>query len=249
MNKIIIDKNINSSNDKVEVSGNKIIFNCSGIYEIVYQDKIDKRIEFIIEDKDIILMESSFDNNIKLNNRYTINSGSLEINKFYNNKSVCENDELVLLNEGARVDYNFSNICRGEEVYKIDILHKCNNTVSNINNKSVSLKNSKIVFDINSIVGKKDIGSVLNQNTRIVTLGDSDAKINPNMFIDCDDIEARHGSVIGTFKEEQIFYLMSKGISYNDSLKLLVKGYLLSSVKVSSDVRLKIMDIIDTYWG
>ena len=79
-------------------------------------------------------------------------------------------------------------------------------------------------------------------------MGECDASISPNMFIDLDDVEAKHGSVIGAFKEDQVFYLMSKGISYNDTLKLLIKGYIMSNMEVDSDLRLRIMDIIDTYW-
>lgn len=251
MNKIIIDKSIvyNDNNNKdIYVNDNEIVFKKSGTYEIIYENSDDRSLIFVIDGVDIILMESSFDNDIKLSNKYIVNNGNLVVNKFYNNKSVNEDILISLNNEGSKVDYNFANICRGVENYKIDIIHGSKNTISNINNKSVALKNSKITFDINSVVGENEIGSFLNQNTRIVTLGDSEAKINPNMFIDCDDVEARHGSVIGTFKEEQVFYLMSKGISYNDAMKLLIKGYLLSNISVSVDVRLKIMEIIDTYW-
>ena len=55
-------------------------------------------------------------------------------------------------------------------------------------------------------------------------MGECDTKISPNMFIDLDDVIAKHGSAIGTFKDDQVFYLMSKGINYNDALKLLIKG-------------------------
>ena len=79
-------------------------------------------------------------------------------------------------------------------------------------------------------------------------MGECDTKIQPNMFIELDDVEARHGSVVGTFKNDQVFYLMSKGISYNNALKLLIKGYLLSKIEVSQDVRMRIMRIIDRYW-
>ena len=79
-------------------------------------------------------------------------------------------------------------------------------------------------------------------------MGDCNTSVSPNMFIDLDDVEAKHGSVIGSFKEDQIFYLMSKGISYNDSLKLLIKGYLLGNFLGDTELRFKIMDIIDTYW-
>ena len=107
---------------------------------------------------------------------------------------------------------------------------------------------SELNFVINSKVKKEYEKSVLDQNTRIVTLGDSDAKISPNMFIDCDDVEARHGSIIGTFKDDMVFYLMSRGIEYNDAIELLVKGFLFSNVDADSSLREKILNVIDMYW-
>ena len=121
-------------------------------------------------------------------------------------------------------------------------------TISNIINKSVTLKGSNVNFIVNSNVDEKAIKSVLDQNTRVVTMGDSEAKICPNMYIPIDDVIAKHGSIIGTFKDDQIFYLMSKGISYNDSLKLLIKGYLFSDIVVPLELRIRMMKIIDTYW-
>ena len=144
--------------------------------------------------------------------------------------------------------YNFSNICNGIEKYIININHNNKKTISNVKNKSITIKNGNIDFIINSSVKKDCIKSMLDQNTRIVTLDNSKAKVSPNMFIDLDDVVAKHGSVIGVFNEEQIFYLMSKGISYYDSVKLLVKGYLLSNVDVTMETRIKIMEIIDKYW-
>ena len=41
---------------------------------------------------------------------------------------------------------------------------------------------------------------------------------------------------------------MSKGISYNEALKLLIKGYLFSNIDVLGDIKKKIMDIINVYW-
>ena len=237
MNKILVSKdNIN----------NEIILN-DGEYSLEYIETGNYNISFIINGN-VKLIESSFDNDLDINNRYIVNDGSLNVIKFYNNKSVNEIINIDLCNINSKIDYCFSNICRGIEKYIININHKVKNTVSSINNKSVALVNSKIDFIINSNVYKECNGSILDQNTRIVTMGECDTSISPNMFIDLDDIDARHGSVIGTFKDDQVFYLMSKGISCNDTLKLLIKGYLLSKLDIDVDLRYKIIDIIDTYW-
>ena len=159
-----------------------------------------------------------------------------------------ENIDIDLCSVHSKIDYRFSNICSGVEKYTININHNNKNTISNINNKSIALNGSKLDFIINSIVKKEYDGSILDQNTRIVTIGDSESKISPNMFIDCEDIEARHGSVVGTFKEELVFYLMSRGIEYNEAIKLLVKGFLFSNIDVDNKMREKILSVIDLYW-
>lgn len=243
MNKIIVSKNgiegINIFNNCIELS--------DGEYSLEYIDSCKYNISFVINGN-VELIESSFDKDLVINNKYIVNDGYLKVVKFYNNLSVDETIDIDLCNNNSKIDYCFSNICRGVEKYIININHKYKNTISNINNKSIALINSKINFVINSNVYKDCIKSILDQNTRIVTMGECDASISPNMFIDLDDVEARHGSVIGSFKEDQVFYLMSKGISYSDTLKVLIKGFLLANLDVDAQLRFKIVDIIDTYW-
>ena len=249
MNKIFVSRDkIISDSGNVRIEDNNITLLNSDVYLIEY-DNIDKINLCIRIDNEIkaILYESSFLEDIIVNNRYIINSGELRVNKFYNNNSVYENIDIDLYSMG-KIDYKFSNICKNNEIYTININHKGIGTVSNINNKSIAMDGSKLDFVINSIVEKEYEKSVLNQNTRIVTFGLCDTKISPNMFIDCDDIEARHGSVVGTFKDDMVFYLMSRGISYNDAIKLLIKGYLFSNVDADNSLKEKIINIIDMYW-
>ena len=226
MNKILVNKNkiVDYQDDFIKIVDGNIYIYKDSEYEIEYIDSDNVEINFYINDSRVMIRESSFDNNIRVKNTYNINSGYLRVDKF------------------------FANIGSGDEEYVININHNCEKTVSYINNKAIALKNSRVSFIVNSRVDKNCIKSILDQNTRIVTMGECDTKIQPNMFIDLDDVEARHGSVVGTFKSDQVFYLMSKGISYNNALKLLIKGYLLSKIEVSQDVRVRIMEIIDRYW-
>ena len=251
MNKIFVSRDrIISNSDKIRIDNNVIELLESDIYLLEYNDIEDINLVVLVDNHvKAVLFESSFlDNEVNIFNKYVIKNGELRVNKFYDNKSVNEKIEIDLLEEYSKIEYRFSNICKNKESYLININHKNKNTVSNINNKSITVDGAKLDFVINSIVGKEHVGSLLDQNTRIVTLGNSDGKISPNMFIDCDDIEARHGSVIGTFKDEMVFYLMSRGIEYNDCIKLLVKGYLFSNIDSMNEIREKILEVIDRYW-
>ena len=247
MNKILIGKDIVSSNDSVKILDNVITIDESGEYVIEYTESVNKKIIYDIY-SDVKLIESSFDNQLVLDNNYVINKGNVTVIKFYDNLGVNEKINITLCSNNSKVDYKFANICKGIENYEININHKYMNTVSNIDNKSVALKNSKLNFIINSNVDKRANKSVINQSTRIVTMDECDTKIEPNMFIDLDDVVAKHGSIIGTFREEDIFYLMSKGISYSDSLRLLVKGYLFTNIGGYFDLRQKVVNIVNRYW-
>ena len=249
MNKILVSKGkIISDSENIKINGNNIIIIASGTYFLEYENisEINLRIS-VLDSIDVVLFESAFLKDVRVNNKYVVDKGVLIVNKFYDNDSVIEKVDIDLFDNG-KIDYKFSNICKNCESYVINIYHLGVGTVSNISNKSIAMDLSKLDFVINSIVSKEYEKSILDQNTRIVTLGDSDAKISPNMYIDCDDIEARHGSVIGTFKDDMVFYLMSRGIEYNDAVKLLVKGYLFSNIDTDSGLREKILNVIDKYW-
>lgn len=247
MNKIIIGKKIICDSNAVKVNGKTIELN-TGDYELEYANSGEYNLKLIINGN-VNLLVYSFDNDITSNLKYIINDGSLHIYKFYNNYSVNETIDIDLLTSKAMVEYKFANICKENEKYLLNVNHIAEDTISNINNKTVSFPNSSINFIINSNVSKEAVGSKLNQTTRIVTMGDCDASISPNMYTPLDDVEAKHGSVIGTFKEDEVFYLMSKGISYNDTLKLMIKGYLLSNIDIKHEIRKKIIDVINEYWG
>lgn len=250
MNKIIVSsKGINYLGESpLVINDRKIIFNESGNYEIEYTDNGNIMIEYEINNCDISLNISSFVTKLVVDNKYNIRNGKLVINKFYGDAMVDENLTFRLTEEGDRVDYNFSSISKNIDKYVINIIHENKNTVSNISNKLVVFGDGNIKVDVNSTVYKDCNKSKLDQNTRIVTMDNGKALVKPNMFIDLEDVEAKHGSVMGTFKEDQVFYLMSKGISYNEAIKLLIKGYIFSNVVVNVDERIKIFEMIDKYW-
>ncbi len=248
MNKILVANNkISSDSDTIDIDNNVITFKQSGEYLLEYETSGSYKITFVINNS-VKLIETSFDNELDINNKYVVNNGELKVVKFYNNKRVFENITIDLCKELAKVDYHLANICKEEEQYTINVNHKCKETISNIQNRSLAFKNSMLKFIINSNVKKDSLKSVLDQNTRIVTMGECDASISPNMYIDLDDVSAKHGSIIGSFNKDDIFYLMSKGLSYNDTLKLLIRGYIMSNMEVDVDTRMKIMKIIDMYW-
>ena len=253
MNKISIVKNdiIPFDSSSIKICNNNISFLDSGNYVLEYIECNDINLNIYVDkNKCINLFEYSYDNDISVNNKYNIDkNGSLIINKFYCNKNSNENIDINLNGENACIKYNFSSISNGIDRYKINIYHHDNKTNSDIFNKTIAKESSSNYFDINSYVENGILDTYLNQSTKIITLGESDNRINPNMYTYDNSTTAVHSSVIGNVSEDELFYLMSRGISYKNSINLIVKGNILSNINIPDEYWQKINDIIDTLGG
>ncbi|MDW8007850.1 MAG: SufD family Fe-S cluster assembly protein, partial [Thermomicrobium sp.] len=58
---------------------------------------------------------------------------------------------------------------------------------------------------------------ILSPNARADTI--------PNLEIGANDVRCTHGATVGQVEEEYIFYLMSRGISRPEAVKLIVDGF------------------------
>lgn len=152
-------------------------------------------------------------------------NATLIINKKYDK---CEEETInINLNGiGSSVIYNFSTKAISNEKFTINIMHNNKNTKSKILNHGVVLNDSRLLFIVNTKVKKGNTGSILDQESKIIIMGENNSEIKPNLFIDEFDVDARHAASIGKFNNDDIFYLMTKGISYDKAIELLVNGFL-----------------------
>jgi len=103
--------------------------------------------------------------------------------------------------------------------------------------KSVLNDNSKGVYQGKIYVNSKAQKTDGYQLSRALLLNDEvefDAK--PELEIYADDVKCSHGSTSGNVDEDSIFYLMSRGLSYEQSKKLLTNGFLNEVIeKITND--------------
>jgi len=188
---------------------------------------------------------------------YKLNSN---IKYFFNNIDIDHNGlaETFILSTGSRFIKNEIN-CNLNDKYssafingiislkddqhheiKTNINHLAENTKSYQLIKSVLNNNSKGVYQgkifVNPKAQKTDgyqlsKALLLNENTEF------DAK--PELEIYADDVKCSHGSTSGNLDEEAIFYLMSRGLNYQQSKKLLINGFLLDVVEKITDLEIK----------
>ena len=67
----------------------------------------------------------------------------------------------------------------------------------------------------------------------------SEFNAKPELEIYADDVKCSHGSASGSLNENSIFYLMSRGLNYQQSKELLINGFLLDVVEKITDSEIK----------
>lgn len=184
----------------------------------------------------------------KIQYKYNLGENSLcNVFKFQN---VVNTKEMIIANlNGINADfeYNFKTLSRSKETYDYHIFHNFNNTTSNIKNNAVCIDNGNIIYQVSSFVPKELKGCIVNQNNRIINLTDNKCEIKPNLYIDSFDVEASHSALIGKFSDEEMFYMQSRGLDYNNALKLLISGFLTSNINNKKIINL-INNKIYKYW-
>ena len=199
--------------------------------------------------KNSILKNYKIDNNSNSNIKYYFNNISQDTNSV---------SEIFLLSSGSEFIKNEIN-CNLNGKYasafvngvfilnetkhheiKTNINHLEENTKSYQLIKGVLEDKSKAVYQgkifVNSKAQKTDgyqlsKAILLNENTEF--------NAKPELEIYADDVKCSHGSASGSLNEDSIFYLMSRGLNYQEAKKLLINGFLLDVVEKITDSEIK----------
>lgn len=107
------------------------------------------------------------------------------------------------------------------------ILNRGRHTLGHIFQRGVILNRSTLVFNGIGKIIKGAQGSDAQQESRVLMLsrrarGDA----NPLLLIDENDVTAGHAASVGRVDEDQMYYLMSRGISEQVARKLVIRGFM-----------------------
>ena len=120
------------------------------------------------------------------------------------------------------------------------INHLVENTKSYQLIKSVLGKNSKSSYQGKIFVDSKAQKTDGYQLSKAILLDEtSEFNAKPELEIYADDVKCSHGSASGSLDENSIFYLMSRGLNYQQSKELLINGFLLDVVEKITDTEIK----------
>jgi hypothetical protein len=108
---------------------------------------------------------------------------------------------------------------------KTKIVHNAQKTSSDITNFGVALQGGNINFETVGKIEKGKSKSICNQLSRGLILNEkAEITTQPILLIDEYDVQAHHGVTIGKLSDDELFYLMSRGLTKKQSEYLIVSS-------------------------
>ena len=177
---------------------------------------------------------------IKVDIKLDIIDSELEINNLGINASINYNINLKSSNLKV-VDSILTNIDSNNNI----VINSLSDNNITFDTNGINLENNKLYFNIDGIIKRKDKNVFLEENSKIINILEGDSKIIPNLIIDSKEVIANHSAFIGTFNKDLVYYLMSRGISLNNTKKILLKAILLN--KMNLEIENDFEDLIDLF--
>jgi Fe-S cluster assembly protein SufD len=111
--------------------------------------------------------------------------------------------------------------------FKTIVEHLAKTTEGYIEHYGVANDDSTLLFEGVGKIHKGMARSIAKQSNKGVIIGDlARLDANPLLIIDEYDVEAGHGAAIGQIDADQLYYLMSRGLSKKDAERLIINGFL-----------------------
>ena len=160
-------------------------------------------------------------------NNALVNMGHTTINDIVNLNEEYANVEINQLNIGSYND--ISNVTQ-------DVFHNAKYTKSNIENSLISNSNAKLKYSVSGRIFKGNEFSSCSQiNRGIILKENGEIEVEPKLYIDEYNVEASHGAAIGQIDDEQLYYLLSRGLTELQARSLIISGYTLPFINSIQD--------------
>ncbi|MBE6136965.1 MAG: SufD family Fe-S cluster assembly protein [Erysipelotrichaceae bacterium] len=198
------------------------------------------------------------------NVNYIILDGSNSNRKFKVNGEI-QITEIALeqTNESLEIDLNEENAnaivkclvisSNMRNTFKQYISHNAKMTTSNITNVGVAMNKASISFDTTGKINKGNSSSKCQQVSRGIVMDDnSEVTAKPILLIDEYDCFANHGAAIGKMSDEDLFYLMSRGLCKKEAFLLILQGMIgpfIEAIKVDEwkeKIQSEVLNLIES---
>lgn len=180
------------------------------------EDDFKERLNFFVANDAHLTL-----NTLSLNNKYVNNITNIYL---YKENSYAKVNNAIINNTGITQSYAYN------------VYHWERDTTSELTNYAICKDSSVLNINSNGIIKRECCRSKINQKSRGVILDlTSSISANPLLEIDEFDVEANHGASIGAIDDEDLYYLMSRGLTKEESENLIVTAYMNPLLKQIND--------------
>lgn len=118
--------------------------------------------------------------------------------------------------------------------------HKVPHTSCNIKIKDVLYDGGKSSFIGKIVIDKQAQQTSSFLHDEVLVIGNKVVNVSkPILEIDADDVKASHGATTGRISKDQLYYLMSRGISEQEAETIIAQGFLESLVSSILDDKIR----------
>lgn len=176
-------------------------------------------------------------------NIYVAGKCELNINTLALNNDVVDNSTKIYLNSTnsiVKVNNSIINNTGKCQNYNFDVYHWNQDTTSELINYAICKNSSILNINSNGIIKNGCARSNIQQKSKGIILDlNSAISANPLLQIDEFDVVANHGASIGAIDDEDLYYLMSRGLTREDSEQLIVTGLMNPIINEIKDEKIK----------
>lgn len=166
----------------------------------------------------------------------------------------CKSNLLVNLDkENSAFSAKVLSVSKAKDVrfYQL-VKHNSPNTKSVISNFGIAMDKANISFDTEGKIFNKMSKSTCSQLSRGVVMDDESTVTSlPILLIDEFDVVANHGSSIGKMSDDDLFYLMSRGLTKNEAFLLMLDGIINPFIQAieNEEIKGQVLDKISKMIG
>jgi Fe-S cluster assembly protein SufD len=136
--------------------------------------------------------------------------------------------DIITAEKGSDMRHTGLYITQGDEhldLFTTD-LHEAGNTTGDTVWKGALTGESRASYEglIHIVKDAQDTDTYLQTHSMLLSPRAKGDAI-PSLIVETDNVKASHGGTVGEIDEEQVFYMMSRGISRPDAVRILVEGY------------------------
>jgi len=172
----------------------------------------------------------------------------LYVYNFNLDSTVLDSNVIVeLIEPNAKVFIYGVNLCDGRDVStQFVVSHRAEKCFSRQMFRAVTWNGGKSSFNGTIIVDGGARKTEAYQSSKSLILdGKSQAFSKPELFINNDDVICSHGSTVGRLDNDQLFYLMSRGLPRHKAVKILIQAFIRELIPEDSREYNKVEEILN----